>query len=212
MRGTYLPDESFSEMAHINLRYTRNAVRQRWCRVAGFTLLELIITMAVLAVMAAYGIPQFSQMMERNRTVRLAQELKGILIQGKSEAVMRNQKLQLTALTDGGVLSGGTDYSDGNWYIVLHEPSAAVGTLAEASNNAIALLHGTKFDQNTFRINGTISDGRLAYFTSRRGAPNVDISLSISDSSQTLSVQGNKFTGRIYACSTGGKAYGFEGC
>ncbi|WP_462053007.1 pilus assembly FimT family protein, partial [Vibrio cholerae] len=59
----------------------------------GFTLLELLITVAVLTALLLFAAPNFSKVNQQAKVVNLANELQGFLIQAKSEAVLRNQSL-----------------------------------------------------------------------------------------------------------------------
>ena len=68
----------------------------------GFTLLELIFTIAILAIILADAAPSFHGLVARNKVERTVTELKGLFIAAKSEAVMRNKEVYLhtVGLTD----------------------------------------------------------------------------------------------------------------
>ena len=68
----------------------------------GFTLLELIFTIAILAIILAAAAPSFHGLMARNKVEQTVTELKGLFIAAKSEAVMRNKQVYLhtVGLTD----------------------------------------------------------------------------------------------------------------
>lgn len=68
----------------------------------GFTLLELIFTIAILAIILAAAAPSFHGLVARNKVERTVTELKGLFIAAKSEAVMRNKEvyLHIVGLTD----------------------------------------------------------------------------------------------------------------
>lgn len=55
----------------------------------GFTILELMITVAVLAIMVGIGIPSFQDMMRRNRLAAHTNTFVGALAIARSEAVKR---------------------------------------------------------------------------------------------------------------------------
>lgn len=59
----------------------------------GFTLLELLITVAVLAVILAWATPSFTSVTTTTKMQRLGNELHGFVIQAKSEAVLRRKNL-----------------------------------------------------------------------------------------------------------------------
>ena len=56
----------------------------------GFTLIELIITISVLGALLLFAAPNFSQIMKSSRINTVKDELAGLLIMAKSEAVFRN--------------------------------------------------------------------------------------------------------------------------
>lgn len=76
----------------------------------GFTMVELLITMAVLAVVLALAVPSFQGIMNRNRLTASANELVSALQTARMEAVRRNKRVALCPSTDGGSC-GGSDWS-----------------------------------------------------------------------------------------------------
>ena len=48
-------------------------------RSSGFTLIELMIVIAIVAVIASYGIPRFNSMMQNGRLSTQANELQGLM-------------------------------------------------------------------------------------------------------------------------------------
>ncbi|PNH81004.1 GspH/FimT family pseudopilin [Vibrio diazotrophicus] len=59
----------------------------------GFTLLEMLVTLAVLTTLLYFSAPNFYQFQQKQRIITLAQDLHGFLVQAKSEAIYRNQDL-----------------------------------------------------------------------------------------------------------------------
>ncbi|QVL51220.1 MAG: GspH/FimT family pseudopilin [Thiocapsa sp.] len=64
-------------------------------RSPGFTLLELMITLSVLAILASLGVPAMQEMLERNRLKGAAQALVEDLQWVRGEAIRRNRDLHL---------------------------------------------------------------------------------------------------------------------
>jgi len=64
-----------------------NISRARRVAPAGFTLLELMITLSVLAILASLGVPAMQEMLERNRLKGAAQALAEDLQWVRGEAI-----------------------------------------------------------------------------------------------------------------------------
>ena len=101
----------------------------------GFTLLDLIITMLILAIVLAASAPSFHGLMARNKVERTVTELKGLFIAAKSAAVMRNKQVYLhtVGLTD-------TKTFTNDWCVIATtEPTANSCT---TNNNTLYIVDG----------------------------------------------------------------------
>ena len=83
-------------------------------RHSGFTLIELMITIAVLAVLLAIGLPSFQQSLRSNRAATATNEMMAALSLARSEAI-RNKGGGAVCPSTGGTACGGT-WSDG-WLV-----------------------------------------------------------------------------------------------
>ncbi len=111
-------------------------------RSAGFTLLELMITISVLAILVGVGIPSFRDMMRRNRLVTQTNELIGALALARSEAVKRGLRVTICpANATQDACSDSGDWADG--MIIFTDALGTVGTVDEDEddpNNNDAIL------------------------------------------------------------------------
>ncbi|MGY6276214.1 GspH/FimT family pseudopilin [Methylomonas sp. MgM2] len=61
----------------------------------GFTLVELMITVAIVGIIAALGIPSFQEMLNQNRATSLVNELVVSLNLARSEAIKRGKTVTM---------------------------------------------------------------------------------------------------------------------
>lgn len=82
----------------------------------GFTLLELMITVAIVAIVAAIAAPNFSSQISNNRSVALGEEIVSTLNFARSEAVRRGTRVSICSSDDGATCSGA--WTDG-WIVAV---------------------------------------------------------------------------------------------
>jgi type IV fimbrial biogenesis protein FimT len=73
----------------------------------GFTLVELMVTIAVLAILLSIGIPSFSRMMASSRMATQTNEIVAGLNLARSEAVRRGHPVSIRAIAANGSYAGG---------------------------------------------------------------------------------------------------------
>lgn len=74
---------------------------------AGFTLIELMLVVALLAVFASLALPSFQTLIRNNRTESTANELAALLQYARGEAVTRSLSITATAANGSWVVSQG---------------------------------------------------------------------------------------------------------
>jgi len=67
----------------------------------GFTLVELMVTVAVLAIVMAVAVPSFTNLINSNRLTAQANEVLAGLILARTEAIKRNESMVFCHTTDG---------------------------------------------------------------------------------------------------------------
>jgi type IV fimbrial biogenesis protein FimT len=82
-------------------------------RTAGFTLMELMLTITVLAVLLGIAVPSFRETMERNRLIGANNDFVSALNYARSEALKRSNPVSLCSSTNGSTCAASTDWSRG---------------------------------------------------------------------------------------------------
>ncbi len=82
-------------------------------RAAGFTLIELMLVVALAAVLLTLGIPGIELLMQNSARSSSANEVLAALQRARSEAIKRNTIVTLCPSSDGATCTGGTAWENG---------------------------------------------------------------------------------------------------
>ena len=145
-------DTPHSVLAHRDLHFGP-LNRQRCKRISlsqrGFTLLELLIVIALIGILATIAVPNFQEMVKRNAVVSQNNELVALINTAKSEAVRRSTAVTIS------IVDAGTD----SWRAQLQDPDTVGIFLRETSNPSVILDGPETF---TFNSRGYLGvDGEL---------------------------------------------------
>ncbi|THF62776.1 GspH/FimT family pseudopilin [Pseudothauera rhizosphaerae] len=80
---------------------------------AGFSLIELLVALAVLAVIAAIGVPSWQGLMRDTRLTSTSNEIFTALFHARSEAIRRGRRATLCTSADGEWCATGVDWHAG---------------------------------------------------------------------------------------------------
>ena len=92
-------------------------------RQSGFTLIELMVTIAVLAILLSIGIPSFAETIRNNRVASQTNEFLTALNLARSEATKRGLPVTICGAADADLdsCSGTTDWSNG--WVIFADPA-----------------------------------------------------------------------------------------
>lgn len=160
-------------------------------RQLGFTLIELMVTVAIIAILAAMAYPSFTDMIARNRLKGAAEGLFGDLQFAKSEAIKSNETVTVTFLNIGAA----------NWSYSITRPGSPdplkVMKAADAQDVTLsAKTNGATLAFNPLR--GTVTNSSTVTFQ------------RTSDTAQTMSVVVSDLGG-IIICTTS-SVMGYKSC
>jgi type IV fimbrial biogenesis protein FimT len=125
--------------------------------VRGFTLLESLITMAILAIVVAISIPSMAALVARHRTVSNVNQLITHMHLTRSTAITRRASAVLCPSLDGQRCQQGTDWSHG--WIVFTDPD---GDYQPGSSSDV-LLSESRGDGSGITVHSSAGRTRLRY-------------------------------------------------
>lgn len=161
----------------------RESLRQRRAR-EGFTLVELLITLAIAAILLTLGVPSFQDLIANNRLATASNDLLLGLSAAKSEAIRRNASMRFCL-----------NATDLTWKVVtMADAEVRIGSLPSS-------VAATPANLDTDSVTGHAcvrfrADG-LSYGTGGALLNNGAITLTLSGKTRTVNVK----TGAIYVAS-----------
>ncbi|BCX88542.1 type IV fimbrial biogenesis protein FimT [Methylomarinovum tepidoasis] len=93
-------------------------------RATGFTLIELMVTVAMAAIVLTVGVPSFQALVKNNRLTTAANELVGALNLARSEAIKRGVRVTVCKSADGASCATSGNWEQG-WIVFTDEDNDA---------------------------------------------------------------------------------------
>ncbi|MDX1678496.1 GspH/FimT family pseudopilin [Arsukibacterium sp.] len=109
---------------------------------SGFTLVELMVTIAVVAIVATIAVPSFNGLVQGNRLSGATNQLVSAFHLARSEAIKRSQNVSLCATSDGINCTPRADWNSwlvlaGNEVILQGRVSSGLNVAGPANTNII---------------------------------------------------------------------------
>lgn len=102
-------------------------------RTKGFTLIEMMVTVAIMAIVATLAAPSFVEMIRNNRVTTAANDVLSAMQVARSEAIRQRRPITVCAGTD--ACTDSTDWA-GGW--IVTGPDGVIRVWAERPNMTIA--------------------------------------------------------------------------
>lgn len=152
-------------------------------RQAGLTMIELLITLAVLAIVLAIGIPSFEGLLASTRVTNATNELLSAFAQTRSEAIRRGQRVTMCISTNGIQCTNAGNWEQG-W--IIFSDATRAGNVANVDAGEVIIQN------NRVSLAGITIQGAAA----------LPRYISFSSDGQSRTLAGAIQAGNIEVCST----------
>ncbi len=138
----------------------------------GFTLIELIVTMAIAAILVTVAVPSFSSIIQNNRISAETNQLIASLQLTRSTAVKQQRNAQICVSTDQATCTGGTNWASG-WIVWVDQDNDGALDAAEiirvqAPLNTASILTSTTQSAFQYSATGIVNNGDILTFCDNR--------------------------------------------
>jgi len=178
----------------------------------GFTLMELMVAVAIIGILAALAAPSFNKMLDRNRLKGAAEGLFNDLQLARTEAIKRNQDVDVTFSATGPTTTWAYGLRTGS----TCDPSVAISDVNACQIDGVLKITrstdypGVSLETSAFAAAATPVALRRAEFEPRQGTADVYGTAVLTIRNDELRVIVN-ILGRVRICTTTGMP-GYQSC
>lgn len=145
----------------------------------GFTLIELVITIAIFAILIGIGVPSYQNMIQQSRIDDATSVINSTLRYAKNTAMAYNRALYMTVSANTLTLATSTA-------IPLDQATVVNKTTVTTDSTSTLSFTAPGTPGITFRANGTIAIGNIIRYCT--GDSGVDMTVGINGEPVTTSV------------------------
>lgn len=127
----------------------------------GFTLYELMITIAVAAIILSFGVPGYMSFIQNSRATTHTNDLVTALNLARSEATRRARNVTVCSSIDGETCAGAADWSTG--WVVLDANDDVLRVWAERSGGANVVTGASGVTKLSFGPRGALTGGGVTF-------------------------------------------------
>jgi type IV fimbrial biogenesis protein FimT len=174
---------------------------------SGFTLIEMIVTVAIVAILASIAVPSFSSLIERNRATVAANEMVSALLLARSEALKRRNNVTVCTSVDQTTCAGNgeLDFSKGWIVFVDCDKDRVRGAAVDCGNGGLEAetVLKAQLGGKGMNVNKGGDTAKAHYFTYNfTGRTDISATFTVTkeSSSTTLKEVVVSLTGRVRTC------------
>lgn len=158
--------------------------------IRGFTLIELVMSIAILGILLTVGIPSFQALITNNRIATQTNDFVSSLAHARAEAVRRNAHVTICRSNTGTGCVSSSSWADG--WIVFTDPTG-YGTYTSTNSDEILLrVHSALPSGMTLAVSGFENSGDYLQFLPSGLVSGVTGGATASAGTFTLCVTGYK--------------------
>lgn len=128
------------------------------CVAHGFSLIELMVVVSLLALTASMAIPSYGKLIDRNRALALTDQLQSQLAHARALSVSLNRDVEICGSSDGELCDGGWDRG---WLLRVVNETEPYSRHALSTHEHLYLQGGVK--PIRFHSNGTSPLGNRTF-------------------------------------------------
>ncbi len=122
---------------------------------SGFSMIELLITVAVMGILGALALPGFSSLIASNRLTSVANEMLTGVMLARGEAVKRGKRVVMCKSSDFSTCNTSGTWS-GGWIVFVDDNDDGVRASSGTVEELLRVWQGSA--QVTSSVTGTVSD------------------------------------------------------